>query len=126
MKSEASKPSWLGGMAVWSTESLQPGAGSSQGQLSPGGAGSVLCWVSEREEREARPWVEPHSQSGKWAQYACILGILVPTPTMLGVSFPASPPPELPNIGRFPSQHWAPIHCHNLVDQGLRSYFLRI
>lgn len=50
-ETEASKPSWLGGMAVWSTESLQPGAGSSQGQLSPGGAGSVLCWVSEREER---------------------------------------------------------------------------
>lgn len=100
MKSEASVAK-LAGLDICVGHSAQPGAGRSQGQLSSGGAGSGLCWVSGRRgEGSQACGQEPHSQRGKWVPYVCILGILVSIPPSTPVSFPASPLPDPAKVDR--------------------------
>lgn len=100
MKYEASVAT-LAGPDVCVGHSAQPGAGCSQGQLSPGRPGSVLCWVSGRGgEGSQACGQEPHSQRGKWVPYVCILGILVSTPPSTPVSFPALPLPDPAKVDR--------------------------
>lgn len=118
-----SQAGW-GWMAVWSavcSQELAPAKNSCPlaglGQTSAG-------WVGGRRGKPAcgrAPFTERQV-----AQCACVLGILVPTPPIIPVSFPPSPPPGLSNVDRPPPPHRAPDHSYNLVGWGLQSYFLVI
>lgn len=93
-----------------------------------GRSGSVLCWVSGRgAEGSQACGQEPHSQTGKWAQHARVLGILVPIPTSCQWD-PNITTSDTPNADRpsTPPQGRAPDPFYNLVGWRVQSYFLRV